>query len=55
MANVRYRKNQVFLWFTINSQSKLKNSVHCSRLHGGFFELEILDIFAAAFLLKTII
>ena len=23
-ANVRYRKNQVFLWFTINSQSKLK-------------------------------
>ena len=23
-ANVRYRKNQMFLWFTINSQSKLK-------------------------------
>ena len=23
-ANVRYRKNQVLLWFTINSQSKLK-------------------------------
>ena len=23
-ANVRYRKNRVFLWFTINSQSKLE-------------------------------
>ena len=23
-VNVRYHKNQVFLWFTINSQSKLK-------------------------------
>ena len=30
-ANARYRKNQVFLWFTVNSQSKLKrHSVHYS-------------------------
>ena len=25
-ANVRYRKNQVFLWFAINLQSKLKKN-----------------------------
>ena len=28
--SVRYRKNQVFLWFAINLQSKLKSSVHYS-------------------------
>ena len=65
-ANVRYRKMQVFLWFTINSLSKLKKSVHCfwaiyqertwySRFHDGLFELKILEIFTTAFLLKTFI
>ena len=65
-ANVRYRKNQVLLWFTINSQSNLKKfstlflrylprKTRYSRFHGGLFELEILEIFVTAFLLKTII
>ena len=45
-ANVRYRKKQVLLWFTINSQSKLKRfSIstkksslrNLTRFHGGFF------------------
>ena len=27
-ANVCYRKDQIFLWFTINSQSKLKKIHH---------------------------
>ena len=64
--NVRYRKNQVFLWFNINSQSKLKKfsmlflrylprKTRYSRFHGGLFELEILEIFTTAFLLKGII
>ena len=29
-ADVHYRKKQVLLWFTINSQSKLKKSVYYS-------------------------
>ena len=58
-ANMRYCKNQ----FTINSQSKLKkiqgtileiytkkNSPrNLTRLQGGLFELEILEIFMTAF------
>ena len=60
-ANMHYRKNQVFLWYTINSQSKLKKIQHTSLeiptkknslrnltwFHLGLFELEILDIFQA--------
>ena len=67
--NVRYRKSQVFLWSAINSQSKLqksqytileistkKNSLrNLTRFYGGLFELEILEIFTTAYLLKTII
>ena len=51
-ANVLYRKRQVFLWFTISSQLKLKknwytvleistNKNSTLRFHGGLFELEI--------------
>ena len=65
-ANVRYRKNQVLLWFTINSQSKLKKfsillltylprKTSYERFHDGLFELEIPETFTRAFLLKTII
>ena len=67
--NVHYRKNQIFSWFTINSQSKLKkNSTHyfeiftkknslrnLIRFYGGLFELEILEILTIAFVLRTII
>ena len=67
--NVRYCENQVLLWFTINSQSKLKkiqyailkistkkNSLwNLIRFQGGFFELEIPESFTKGFLLKTII
>ena len=66
-ANKRYRKDQTFLWFTINSQSKLKKIQHTileistkknslrnlARYHGRLFELEILEIFKTAFLLKN--
>ena len=52
--NVRYLKNRLFLWFTINSQSKLKKIQYIvleitakkkslqnlTRFHGGLFELE---------------
>ena len=65
-ANVRYRKKQVLLWFTINSQSKLKKFSILSltylprktlyeRFHDGYFELEIEESFTIAFLLKTVI
>ena len=63
-ANVRYRKKQVLLWFTINSQPKLKRfSIstkksllrNLTRFHGGFFESEIPESFTWGFLLKTII
>ena len=67
-ANVRYRKKQMFLWFTINSQSRFKNQYNSfeistkknslrnlARFHSGLFELEILEIFTIVFLLKTII
>ena len=51
-ANVCYRKNQVFLWFIINAQSKLKKfstlflrylprKTRYSRSHDGLFELEL--------------
>ena len=60
-ANMHYRKNQVFLWLTINSQSKLKKNQHTileistkknslrklTRFHGELFELEFLEIFQA--------
>ena len=56
-----YRKNQVFVWFTINSQSKLKKIRHTvleisskknslrnlARFRGGLFELEVLEILQA--------
>ena len=65
-ANVRCRKKQVLLWFTINSQSKLKKfsillltylprKTSYERFHDGLFELEIPETFTRAFLLKTII
>ena len=67
-ANVRYRKKQMFLWFTINSQSRFKNQYNSfeistkknslrnlARFHSELFELEILEIFTIVFLLKTII
>ena len=67
-ANARYRKNQGFLYFIINSNSKLKKIQHgildryskkgslrnLTSFHGGLFELEILEIFTTAFLLKAI-
>ena len=60
-ANVCYRKKQVFLWFTINLQAKLKKfitlflrylkkkklAMKLARFHDGLFELEILEIFEA--------
>ena len=56
-----YCKNQVFLWFTNNSQSKLKKIQHTvleisskkntlrnlARFRGGLFELEVLAILQA--------
>ena len=62
-------KTRRFYSFTINSQPKLKKTQqiflgtftkknllrNLTRFHGGFFELEIIGIFRAAFLLKTII
>ena len=54
-TNVRYRMNQVFLQFTINLQSKPKKFGTLTRFHGGFFQLEILEVFKTAFLLKTTI
>ena len=68
-ANVCYRKNQVLLWFTINSQLKLKKNQYTildiptkknslrnlTRFHGSFFEFEIPESFTRAFWLKTII
>ena len=66
-ANVRYRKIKCFYSFIINSQSKLKRkTAHwdiCQEIlayrfwwfYGGFFELEILEMFPTAYLLKTII
>ena len=65
---MRNRKNQVFLYFNINSESKLeqfsalllrhlprKNSLrNLIRFHGGLFESEILEIFTSAFLLKLL-
>ena len=66
-ANVHYRKNQMFLSFTINSKSKMKKTEHTileistkkkylrnlTSFYGGLFELEILEILTIAFLLKT--
>ena len=60
-ANVCYHKKQVFLWFTINLQAKLKKfitlflrylkkkklAMKLARFHDGLFELEILEIFEA--------
>ena len=54
-TNVRYRMNQVFLQFTINLQSKPKKFGTLTRFHGGFFQLEILEVFKTAFLLKITI
>ena len=62
-------KIDVFYSFTINLHSKHKKIQHTiletitkknstrnfARFLGGLFELEILEIFATAFLLKTII
>ena len=45
-ANVRYRKNQVLLWFTVNSQSKQKK-------FRGLFELEMVEMFTTALLLTN--
>ena len=68
-ANVDYRKNQMFLSFTINLQSKLKKTEHSileiftkknwlrnlTSFYDELFELEILEILTIAFLLKTVI
>ena len=65
-ANVRCCKSQMFLWCNINSQSKLKKisklflrylprKTLTSKFHSGLFELEILELFTTAFLLKAII
>ena len=45
-ANVCYRKNQVLLWFTVNSQSKQKK-------FRGLFELEMVEMFTTALLLTN--
>ena len=62
---VTVKKPCCFYSFAINSQSKQKKFSTLfiletfikinSRFHGGFFELEILEIFTTDFLLKTII
>ena len=62
-VNVLYHKVQVFLWFIINSQSKLKkiqytileistkkNSLrNLTRFYGGLFELGIPETFTTTF------
>ena len=58
-------KTRSFYSFTINSQSKFKKftlflihlprKIRCEIFYNGFFELEILEIFATAYLLKIII
>ena len=68
-ADVRYRKNQVLLyfyhWFTIKTKKNQyniletfskKNSLrNLARFHSVLFELKILEILTTAFLLKTIV
>ena len=60
--SVCHRKDQAFLQFTINSQSKLKKFSKVFlrhllrknlRFQGGVFQLEFLAIFTTAFLIKT--
>ena len=68
-VNVRYRENQMYLWFTINLTIKTKKIQHSiletftkqnspqnlARFHVALFEFEILEIFIASSLLKAII
>ena len=68
-ANVHYRKNQMFLSFTINSKSKMKKTEQTileistkknylrnfTSFYGGLFQFEILEILTIIFFLKTII
>ena len=51
-ANVRYRKNHYTFLEISTKNNSLRN---LTRFHDGFFELEIPESFARAFLLKTII
>ena len=68
-VNVRYRENQMYLWFTINLTIKTKKIQHSiletftkqnspqnlARFRVALFEFEILEIFIASSLLKAII
>ena len=46
-------KNQKIQYTILNISTKANSLQHLTRFHGGFFELEIPESFARAFLLKT--
>ena len=50
-ANVCYCENQVFYSFTNNKTTILDTKL--KRFHRGFFELEMLEIFTRAVLIKN--
>ena len=47
-------KNQKIQYTILNISTKANSLQHLTRFHGGFFELEIPESFARAFLLKTL-